>query len=95
MSCAQSVILQCLKHHAFYNSEAGRIEMHLVSKQNQEVRVNGYRFNLEEGESLYTESSYKYTPEEFLILARQSGFKLIRHWVDDDGLFAIYLLGTD
>jgi dimethylhistidine N-methyltransferase len=80
------------KHRAFYNSEAGRIEMHLVSRHAQELRFNGHCFNLEEGESLHTENSYKYTPKEFISMASKSGFREVRHWVDSDGLFAIYLL---
>lgn len=80
------------KHHAFYNAKAGRIEMHLVSRMTQKLRINGHCFHIEEGESLHTENSYKYTPEEFLALASRSCFKPVRHWVDDEGLFAIYLL---
>ncbi len=82
-------------HKAFYNSSAGRIEMHLVSKQKQTLRLNGYRFNLDPGESLHTENSYKYTPSEFLQLASMSRFKEVRHWLDEDGLFAIYLFSAD
>jgi dimethylhistidine N-methyltransferase len=80
------------KHQAFYNSEAGRIEMHLVSRHKQELRFNGHCFNLEAGESLHTENSYKYTPEEFISMASTRGFRDVRHWVDSDGLFAIDLL---
>ncbi len=80
------------RHRAFYNSEAGRIEMHLVSRHKQELRLNGHCFNFEAGESLHTENSYKYTPEEFILMASRSGFRDVRHWVDRDGLFAIYLL---
>ena len=79
------------EHRAFYNSEAGRIEMHLVSKHKQELRVNGHCFNLEAGEMLHTENSYKYAPEEFISLASNSSFKEVSHWMDSDGLFAIYL----
>jgi len=79
-------------HRAFYNAEAGRIEMHLVSRKKQELRVNGHCFNLEAGESLHTENSYKYTPGEFISMASGNGFREIRHWVDSDGLFAVYLL---
>jgi dimethylhistidine N-methyltransferase len=82
---------ESFEHRAFYNSEAGRIEMHLVSKHKQELRVNGHCFNLEAGESLHTENSYKYAPEEFISLASNSGFKEASHWMDSDGLFAIYL----
>ena len=80
------------KHRAFYNSEAGRIEMHLVSRHKQELRFNGHCFKLEAGESLHTENSYKYTPKEFISMASKSGFRDVHHWVDSDGLFAIYLL---
>ena len=80
------------RHRAFYNSEAGRIEMHLVSRHKQKLRFNGHCFKLEAGESLHTENSYKYTPKEFISMASKSGFRDVRHWVDSDGLFAIYLL---
>ncbi|MCU7844347.1 MAG: L-histidine N(alpha)-methyltransferase [Candidatus Thiodiazotropha sp. (ex Monitilora ramsayi)] len=81
-------------HHAYYNQDAGRIEMHLVSRQPQQVRVNGHRFQFEQGETLHTESSYKYSPDEFLALAGQAGFSARRHWMDREGLFAIYLFGV-
>jgi len=83
------------EHKAFYNDEAGRIEMHLVSKRPQKLRVNGHCFDFEAGESIHTENSYKYSPDEFLSLASGSGFAEVRHWVDDNGLFAIYLLSTN
>jgi dimethylhistidine N-methyltransferase len=79
-------------HDAFYNPQAGRIEMHLVSREAQQVRVNGCSFCFEAGERLHTESSYKYAPEEFLLLAESAGFRSRCHWLDPEGLFAIYLL---
>lgn len=79
-------------HRAFYNSDQGRIEMHLVSRQTQQVRVNGQSFHFREGETLHTESSYKYAPAEFLALAGRAGFSSRCHWLDRHGLFAIYLL---
>ncbi|MCU7796805.1 MAG: L-histidine N(alpha)-methyltransferase [Candidatus Thiodiazotropha sp. (ex Myrtea spinifera)] len=78
-------------HQAYYNQDAGRIEMHLVSRQLQRVRVNGQSFQFREGETLHTESSYKYAPDEFLSLAGQAGFKARCHWLDRQRLFAIYL----
>lgn len=83
---------QDFEHRAFYNAKAGRIEMHLVSKHKRKLRFNGHCFSLEAGESLHTENSYKYTPGEFITMASNSGFKEVRHWLDNDGLFAIYLL---
>lgn len=80
------------QHRAFYNQDQGRIEMHLVSRRRQTLRLNGYRFELLEGETVHTENSYKYTPQEFLALAAQAGLDEVRHWVGEQGLFAIYLL---
>lgn len=80
------------EHLALYNADIGRIEMHLISKHKQALRINGHCFNFEAGESLHTENSYKYSPEEFLALASDCHFKNVRHWIHNDGLFAIYLL---
>ncbi|MGD9169902.1 MAG: L-histidine N(alpha)-methyltransferase [Candidatus Thiodiazotropha sp.] len=80
------------RHFAFYNSDKGRIEMHLVSTQEQTLRLNDHRFVFKEGETLHTENSYKYTPTEFINMVSDNGFKEVRHWVDDDGLFAVYLV---
>jgi dimethylhistidine N-methyltransferase len=79
-------------HQANYNREAGRVEMHLMSRKRQQVKVNGCSFQFEAGERLHTESSYKYTPQEFLRLAAKAGFRSRNHWLDFQGLFAIYLL---
>jgi len=87
-----NIDLDAFKHRAFYNAEAGRIEMHLVSQTRQELRIDGHSFCIGEGESLHTENSYKYTPSEFLSLASRSRFTPVRYWEDDKGLFAIYLL---
>ncbi|MEN8168642.1 MAG: L-histidine N(alpha)-methyltransferase [Pseudomonadota bacterium] len=84
----------CFSHKAFYNKMDGRVEMHLVSREIQNLRFNGYRFEFAAGETLHTENSYKYSPTDFLQLAATSGFREVRHWVDDEGLFAIYLLAT-
>jgi len=82
------------EHHAFYNTEAGRIEMHLVSKEVQRLKLNGHHFHFRKGESTHTENSYKYSPEEFLDLASDCDFREVRHWVGEEGLFAIYLLAA-
>jgi len=85
---------KAFEHRAFYNAEAGRIEMHLVSREKQALQLAGHRFELEAGESVHTENSYKYAPQEFLALAGRCRFEPVRHWVDDAGLFAIYLLAA-
>ena len=80
----------CFAHHAFYNAEAGRIEMHLVSQERQQVRVAGVRVGFEAGESLHTENSYKYTPQEFNALAAQAGFAPAAGWQDGEAQFAVH-----
>lgn len=76
-------------HHAFYNQDLGRIEMHLVSRKDQQVRIAGHRFDFRIGESIHTENSYKYTVDEFSSLASQAGFHLNRVWTDEQGLFSV------
>lgn len=79
------------EHRAFYNESLGRIEMHLVSRQRQRLSFDGHSFELGAGETLHTENSYKYAPQEFIALAEAGGFRHRRHWLDEQGLFAIYL----
>ena len=49
------------EHYAFYNPLPGRIEMHLISRLRQEVRIEDRTFVFEPGEGIHTENSYKYT----------------------------------
>ena len=79
------------KHHAFYNENEGRIEMHLVSLDDQRVNVNGTPIKLKKDETILTEYSYKYTTEEFENLVRNS-FELAKVWTDQDEKFSIQYL---
>ena len=76
-------------HYAFYEPEAGRIEMHLVSLKRQDVVVSGRKFRFAEGESICTECSYKYDLATAERLARAAGLHLIDAWLDDDRRFAV------
>jgi L-histidine Nalpha-methyltransferase len=79
-------------HRAFYDAEAGRVEMHLVSRQQQVVHVDGRSFRFAEGESIHTENSYKYSVEEFATISKAAGCHPIRAWVDAEKLFSVHLL---
>ena len=81
-------------HHAFYNSDKRRIEMHLVSALAQTVRCNGSHIEFDEGETIHTESSYKYTLEGFAALAAAADLSLERSWLDDDELFSVHYLSA-
>jgi len=87
--------LKAFAHRAFYNAEQGRVEMHLVSQCDQELRVNGHSFHFSSGETVQTECSYKYTPDEFLALAMRAGFVPVKHWLAERGLFGVYLLAAN
>lgn len=79
-------------HYAFYNAPQRRIEMHLVSREQQSVRLAGQRFELEEGESLHTENSYKFTVDGLRALARRAGFRPGPVWTDPQRLFSVHWL---
>lgn len=80
------------EHYAFYDATLGRVEMHLVSLVEQKFGLGGHVIKLEQGESIHTESSYKYNPNDFAILATQSGWSIERSWFADRDMFSMYLL---
>lgn len=79
-------------HRAFYDEELGRIEMHLVANRDEVLELGGRRYAFAAGESVHTESSYKYTPEEFESLATAAGFDSLGHWTDKEALFSVFVL---
>ncbi|HEX4927626.1 MAG TPA: L-histidine N(alpha)-methyltransferase [Burkholderiales bacterium] len=82
-------------HYAFYEPSAGRIEMHLVSTEQQAVTIGRHRFAFERGESIHTENSYKYSVAEFQALAERAGFRGAKVWTDPRGWFSVHgLLAT-
>jgi L-histidine Nalpha-methyltransferase len=78
------------RHRAIYNSNAGRIEMHLISETEQFAHLNEHKFHFGRGEKIITEFSYKYAPDEFAALAAKAGFNFVRMWTDDTRLFGIF-----
>ncbi len=80
------------EHEAFYNSVAGRVEMHLVSSTAQRVRVDGHSFDFAPGEGIHTENSYKYTVAGFHALAARAGFRAEKVWTDPEQLFSVHCL---
>jgi len=81
-------------HYAFYDPRKHRIEMHLVSQCAQTVSVAGESFDFEEGESLHTESSHKFTIEGFRKLAVSAGFRPGPVWTDEARLFSVHWLSS-
>ncbi len=79
-------------HYAFYNPEEGRVEMHVVSLCEQRVTVSGEQVVFEAGESLWTESSYKYSVAEFGEMAAGAGFSIQQVWTDESRWFGVLYL---
>ncbi|ABE38994.1 conserved hypothetical protein [Rhodopseudomonas palustris BisB5] len=80
------------RHRAIYNRDQHRIEMHLVSLREQNVRILGEDIAFRAGETIHTENSYKYSLPRFRALAQESGWTLKRSWTDADGLFSVHAL---
>jgi dimethylhistidine N-methyltransferase len=84
--------LSAFMHRSIYNRDRHRIEMHLISKKSQTVRILGRNFSFRPGESIHTESSYKYSLERFTALASESGWKVRESWTDNDRMFSVHAL---
>ena len=81
------------EHRAIYNEELGRVELYLVSLARQTVRIQAIdvEASFEEGETIYTESSYKFDLERLAELARAPGFSLEQTWFDSARRFSFNL----
>jgi L-histidine Nalpha-methyltransferase len=84
--------IQQFAHRASYNAAHGRIEMHLVSRCDQVVRVGGVPFFFAAGESIHTENSYKYSLPALTDLAEASGLAVERVWTDEHRYFSVAYL---
>jgi dimethylhistidine N-methyltransferase len=82
-------MLDSFEHHAFYNRERHRIEMHLASLKRQKVKVAGEAIDFRAGETIHTENSYKYSVESLAALARGVGWLPVRAWTDPRKYFSI------
>jgi dimethylhistidine N-methyltransferase len=81
--------LNTFEHHAFYNREHHRIEMHLASLKRQKVKVAGETIEFRAGETIHTENSYKYSVESLGALARGVGWLPAGVWTDARNYFSI------
>jgi dimethylhistidine N-methyltransferase len=82
-------MLSRFRHEARYNMKEHRIEMHLRSTADQRVKIGSdLQVSLREGETIWTESSYKFRLDDIPALARAAGFKCEVQWVDEEWPFA-------
>jgi len=80
-------------HRAVWNRELSRVEMHLRSVREQRIVIGaaGLDFTMAEGETIWTESSYKYRAPEIASMLERSGFRIRSQWLDGVGRFALTL----
>ncbi len=85
--------LSTFRHVAVFNAKDSRIEMHLRSTKRQTVRVPalGMAIPFQPGESIHTESSYKFTSASLQQLFQSAGFTVTRTWNDERNWFAVTL----
>jgi dimethylhistidine N-methyltransferase len=84
--------LDWFEHYAFYNPRESRVEMHLVSQREQAVHLGKATISLARGESIWTESSYKFSIDEFQQMAATAGLEVERVWTDEQQWFSVQYL---
>jgi dimethylhistidine N-methyltransferase len=82
------------RHLATYDVRHGRIDMHLVSRDEQSVNVLGHRFRFSAGERIHTEHSHKYDIAGFQALAEHAGWHPQAVWTDPERLFSVHVLAA-
>jgi dimethylhistidine N-methyltransferase len=84
--------LSQFRHRAHYNQMAGRIETHIVSLCDQNVRVAGEGIVFAKSEAMLVEYSCKYSLAEFAALADKAGMRVERVWTDSAQRFSVQYL---
>ena len=86
--------LASYQHRALWNAAESRVEMHLVATRRQTVRVRaaGLSFDLDDGETIWTESSYKFSANAVVTMLEQNGFRLRSQWIEPRARFALTLV---
>jgi L-histidine Nalpha-methyltransferase len=81
-------VLDRFEHEARYDEVEQRIEMHLRSLTDQVVSINQFRVSFQKDETIWTESSYKFKPEQVRGMAERAGFRCETQWIDSTWPFA-------
>ncbi|MGB2715092.1 MAG: L-histidine N(alpha)-methyltransferase [Vicinamibacterales bacterium] len=85
--------LSAFAHRAHWNRDEDRVEMHLVSTRRQTVPISGARVEIafDRDEWIWTESSYKYSAPQVVLMGADAGFTLVEQWIDEEAQFALTL----
>jgi len=81
-------------HRAVWNESESRVEMHLIAGRHQRVRIPAAELDItfNQGEGIWTESSYKYEPEAVIAMLESAGFREVAQWIDPVDRFALTLV---
>ena len=81
-------------HRALWNAAESRVEMHLVAASRQRVRIPSSSLEVvfEAGDTIWTESSYKYRPGDVVRMLERAGFRWVERWIDEEDGFALTLV---
>jgi dimethylhistidine N-methyltransferase len=90
-----TIPLDSFEHRAWWHGGRGRIEMHLEATRDLAFRVAGRFFAMRKGETIHTENSHKYSPDEARLIARAAGWEPMAMWTDADGLFSLHVWAHD
>jgi len=82
------------RHLALWNAAESRVEMHLAATRRQRVRIPAASLDVtfEEGETIWTESSYKYRRDDVVRMLERAGFGRVDQWIDEADGFALTLV---
>jgi L-histidine N-alpha-methyltransferase len=85
--------IDAFDHRAVWNRDEARVEMHLVSRRRQRVRVPAAHVDMtmKEADTIWTESSYKYEPDDLAALLARAGFHPIQRWLAAEERFLLTL----
>jgi L-histidine Nalpha-methyltransferase len=88
--------LLAFDHRALWNASASRIEMHLLSLVDQTVHIAGLKLDVSfaAGETIWTESSYKYTEAGIRDLIEKAGFQCVGQWLAEEHSFLEVLMAA-
>ena len=79
------------RHIARWNREWNRVEMHLEALEDVSFQVCDTNFFIRKGETIHTENSHKYTPDQAALMLQASGWSPLERWSDDAGYFMLLL----
>jgi L-histidine Nalpha-methyltransferase len=80
------------RHEARVQPDPFRVEAHLVATRPLMYQVGEVPITFEVGESIHTDTSYKYDVGSFQNLASQAGWQPVRFWCDEQDRFCLHLL---